>query len=266
VTLPTTSLASSDAPAAGALELDAAGVTVVDGEGRTRTLLHPTTLTLTERRVAVVGANGSGKSTLVRLLDGLLVPTTGAVRVHGLDTRRDGARVRGVVGLLLADPEAQLLMPTPLEDVALSLRHLPRRERAARATALLAEVGLGGHLHQPVSTLSGGQKQLLALTSVLAAAPAVLLADEPTTLLDLRWRAHVETLLDALPQQVVTVTHDLEAAARAERVLVVDRGRVVADGAPADAIGAYRELMAGPPPELGPGPASGGDAAAGGGA
>src|SRR5699024_4788018 len=139
-------------------------------------------------------------------------------------------------GLLFADPEAQLLMPTPLEDVALSLRHLPRRERTERATELLVDVGLGGHLHQPVATLSGGQKQLLALTSVLAAEPAVLLADEPTTLLDLRWKAHVEALLDALPQQVVTVTHDLEAAARAERVVVVEGGRIVADGSPAAAL------------------------------
>ena len=245
-----TPVGGAAAPPTGVLELEAAGVAVVDGEGRTRTLLHPTTLTLSERRVAVVGANGSGKSTLVRLLDGLLTPTTGAVRVHGLDTRRDGARVRGLVGLLFADPEAQLLMPTPLEDVALSLRHLPRRERTERATELLTDVGLGGHLHQPVATLSGGQKQLLALTSVLAAEPAVLLADEPTTLLDLRWKAHVEALLDALPQQVVTVTHDLGAAARAERVVVVEGGRIVADGSPAAALATYRDLMAGQPPEL----------------
>ncbi|MGP7960802.1 energy-coupling factor ABC transporter ATP-binding protein [Sanguibacter sp. A247] len=236
------------------LELDGASVVVDDGTGRTRTLLHPTTLTLTERRIAIIGANGSGKSTLVRLLVGLLVPTTGAVRVHGHDTRRNGTRVRGLVGLLFADPEAQLLMPTPLEDVALSLRHLPRRERTGRATALLTDVGLGSHLHQPVTTLSGGQKQLLALTSVIAASPSVLLADEPTTLLDLRWKVHVEALLDALPQQVLTVTHDLAAAALAERVLVVDQGRVVADGTPADAIAAYRDLMTGPPPELAAGP------------
>src|SRR6478609_1538729 len=234
------------------IELDDAVVTAYApgearrGSERVVTLLGPVTATLAERRVAVVGANGSGKSTLARLLNGLTLPSAGAVRVDGLDTARDGAAVRRRVGFLFTDPDAQVVMPTPVEDVALSLRRLgvPARERDARAREALGRVGLASRADLPVRALSGGQRQLLALAAVLATEPAVLVCDEPTTLLDLRWRRVVDGLLADLPQQVVQVTHDLDAAARADRVLVVDGGRVVHDGAPGPALDAYRALMA----------------------
>jgi len=231
------------------IELDAAEVTAwapPPGVGRDRVvrLLGPVTVSLAERRVAVVGANGSGKSTLARLAGGLVRPSSGAVRVGGLDTAREATAVRRHVGFLFTDPDAQLLMPTPLEDVVLSLRRTtPPAARRAAALEWLDRFGLADRAHVPVHVLSGGQKQLLALASVLAVEPSVLICDEPTTLLDLRWRTVVDEVLAGLPQQVLVVTHDLEAAARAERVLVVDAGEVVADGPPADAIGTYRELM-----------------------
>lgn len=233
------------------IELDAALVTAhAPGTGRRGgsevvRLLGPVTCTLTERRVAVVGANGSGKSTFARLLNGLTLPSSGSVRVDGTDTARDGAAVRRRVGFLFTDPDAQVVMPTPVEDVALSLRRtgVPGRERDARARAWLARVGLADRADLPVRALSGGQRQLLALAAVLATEPAVLVCDEPTTLLDLRWRRVVDALLADLPQQVVQVTHDLDAAARADRVLVVDDGRVVHDGPPTPALASYRALM-----------------------
>ena len=231
------------------IELVAAGVAVRTADGGVRTLLEPVTARLAERRVAVVGANGSGKSTLARLLNGLVLPTTGAVRVDGLDTARDGAAVRRRVGFVFTDPDAQLVMPTAAEDVALSLRRsVPRAtEREAAVRAVLDRFGLAGHADVPVHALSGGQKQLLALAGVLATEPAVVVADEPTTLLDLRWRRVVDALLASLEQQVVLVTHDLESAARADRVLVVDQGRVVADGDPEGSLAAYLELMSARP-------------------
>ena len=232
------------------IELAAAEVTAWapppgGGPDRVLRLLGPLTLRLAERRVAVVGANGSGKSTLARLAGGLIRPSSGAVRVDGLDGRRDAAAVRRHVGFLFTDPDAQLLMPTPVEDVLLSLRRtaLPARQRRAGALAWLDRFGLADHADRPVHTLSGGQKQLLALTSVLACEPALILADEPTTLLDLRWRVVVDEALAALDRQVVVVTHDLDAAARADRVLVVDAGAVLADGEPTATIAAYRSLM-----------------------
>lgn len=205
-------------------------------------MLHPTTLALTERRVALVGPNGSGKSTLARLVNGLVPATTGRVRVEGLDVARAGREVRRRVGFVFTDPAAQLVMPTAVEDVALSLRrrHRDRRDRREAAEAVLASYGLAGLADRSVHSLSGGQRQLLALAGVLATEPSVLVADEPTTLLDLGNARRIGDLLLGLPQQLLLVTHDLELAERCERALLVDGGRVVADGPAADVVAHYR--------------------------
>lgn len=220
----------------------------VPGSGATRTqrrILGPVDLELSERRIAFIGANGSGKSTLLRLLNGLVLPTTGRVLVGDLDTRRDGRRIRRQVGFVFTDPLAQLVMATPADDVELSLRSTvkDRAERRAGAARLLAQRGLAHLSDQSVYDLSGGERQLVALTSVLACGPAIVVADEPTTLLDLRNRNQVRTAISELDQQVLVATHDLEMAADADRVIVIDDGLVVADGEPTSAIAAYRELM-----------------------
>lgn len=232
------------------IELDAAGVEVevpaAGGRTARRTLLEPLTCTLTERRVAVIGANGSGKSTLARLVNGLRPVTTGRVRTCGLDVATQGPAVRARVGFVFTDPDAQLVMPTAVEDVALSLRRTvpDAAERDARAREVLGRIGLAEHAQTPVHALSGGQKQLLALAGVLVLEPEVLVCDEPTTLLDLRWRRVVDDLLDGVDAQVLHVTHDLAAAERSERVLVIDSGVLVFDGDPAGAVAHYRALMA----------------------
>ncbi|MGN9844944.1 energy-coupling factor ABC transporter ATP-binding protein [Nonomuraea sp. H19] len=201
---------------------------------------------LPERRVGVVGANGSGKSTLARLVNGLALPTSGGVTVLGLDTRRHAAKIRRAVGFLFTDPDAQIVMPTVAEDVAFSLRRrgLPREEVERRVGEVLTRYGLAGHADHPAHHLSGGQKQLLALCSVLVLEPDILVMDEPTTLLDLRHSRQVADLLRELPQQVLVVSHDLPLLAGFDRVLVLDQGRVVADGTPEEAIGHYRKMMA----------------------
>jgi biotin transport system ATP-binding protein len=210
-----------------------------------RWVLRDVDLELAERRIGVVGANGSGKSTLARLLNGLVVPTGGRVLVHGLDTAKDGPAIRRRVGFVFTDPDAQIVMPTVVEDVAFSLRRskLSKPEVRSRAMAALERFGLAGHADHPAHLLSGGQKQLLAFTAVLVTDPEVLVCDEPTTLLDARNAARVTALLAELPQQVVLVTHHLEQLDGFDRVVVVDEGRVVADGAPADALAAYRALL-----------------------
>ena len=136
-------------------------------------------------------------------------------------------------------------MPTVLEDVALSLRreHRRRAERDAAALAVLDRFGLAALADRSVHTLSGGQQQLLAIASVLAAGPGILIADEPTTLLDLRNARRIGELLLGLDQQLVVATHDLDLAARCDRALLVEHGRVVADGAPADVIAHYRATV-----------------------
>jgi biotin transport system ATP-binding protein len=209
-----------------------------------RVVLRDVDLSLAERRVAVIGANGSGKSTLARMLNGLVLPTSGRVLVDGHDTRRDGAAVRRLVGFVFTDPDAQIVMPTVAEDIAFSLRRagLARAERDRRVADVLCRFGLADHADQPAHLLSGGQKQLLALAAVLVTEPSVLVCDEPTTLLDLRNAARVSELLAALPQQVVLVTHHLDLVESYERVLVVDEGRVVHDGPPREAVATYRVL------------------------
>lgn len=217
-----------------------------DGPSR-RQVLSTLDLTLTEQRIGVVGANGSGKSTFVRLLNGLVRPDSGTVTIDGLDTVKDGRDVRRRVGFCFTDPDAQIVMPTVAEDIAFGLRRrgLSAAEREARTRGALTAYGLEDHADHPAHLLSGGQKQLLALASVLVTEPDLLVLDEPTTLLDLRNAAMVRRLVDGLPQQVVLVTHHLDLLDGFERVLVFDEGRVVHDGAPAEAVAAYRELATG---------------------
>ena len=162
-----------------------------------RLVLDEVDVTLTERRVGVVGLNGSGKSTLARLLNALVLPTAGRVLVGGLDTRGDAAAIRRRVGFVFTDPDAQIVMPTAGEDVAFSLRRsgLSRQQLGERVEQILAAHGLGGRADAPAHLLSGGEKQLLALASVLACEPRLLVCDEPTTLLDLRNTRRVSELL-----------------------------------------------------------------------
>ncbi|MEI7058455.1 ABC transporter ATP-binding protein [Nocardioides sp. CCNWLW239] len=197
-----------------------------------RTILEPTTLSLTEQRVGIVGGNGSGKSTLARLINGLMLPSAGRVTVDGLDVARQGAAVRRRVGFTFTDPAAQLVMPTCVEDVELSLRRTvkDRVRRKQIALETLVRFGLAERAEVSVHALSGGQRQLLALAGVLATEPEVLVTDEPTTLLDLRNTRMVGDLLLSLPQQLVLVTHDLDLVRRCDRVLVVEDGRVCFDG------------------------------------
>lgn len=221
---------------------------VVDGVSHDfgdRVVLRDISLTITERRVGIVGANGSGKSTLARLFNGLVLPDEGSVRVHGLDTRRSAKHVRRLVGFVFTDPDRQILMPTVAEDIELSLsRHsLDRQTRTAKVTQVLERFGLAGHADQAAHLLSGGQKQLLALATVLVTEPAVVVADEPTTLLDLRNARMLRRAFAALDTQLVIVTHDLDLVDDADRVIVLDDGRVVADDVPSVALAAYRRLM-----------------------
>lgn len=204
--------------------------------------LEPTTLTLTERHIGVIGLNGSGKSTLARLINGLVEPTSGRVLVDGLDTTKDGPKVRRKVGFLFTDPSAQLVMPTVIEDITLSLRnhHKNKHERREAALATLERFGQTDLAERSVHQLSGGQRQLVALASVLATEPDILIADEPTTLLDIRNARLVGDLLLSLEQQLVLVTHDLGLAVRCERVLVVNEGAVQFDGDPFEAVRFYR--------------------------
>ncbi|MFX1820441.1 MULTISPECIES: energy-coupling factor ABC transporter ATP-binding protein [Micrococcaceae] len=209
-----------------------------------KVLLADVNLELTERRVGVIGANGSGKSTLLRLVNGLIQPTAGSVAVDGEDTVRAVRKVRRNVGFVFTDPLSQLVMPTGREDVELSLRRSVKNgtERRSQAEAALERMGLLHLADQSIYELSGGERQLMALAAVLAVNPQVLVLDEPSTLLDLRNRELLRRTLAGLDQQVIMSTHDLDLALEMDRVLVIDQGKVAFDGAPAEAVAAYRAL------------------------
>ena len=223
------------------IEFDRVRVTAPSAAGA-KTLLEDLTVTLGEPRVVVLGANGSGKSTLLRLINGLVRPDSGRVAVDGVATVGSTATaVRRRVGLIFTDPLAQLLMPTPAEDIELSLRRLvpDRTARRARALDLLAQWDLAHLAHASVYDLSGGERQLVALVAVLAAEPAVIVADEPSTLLDLRNSRRLYEALAGLDQQLVVATHDLAWATTFDRALVVEAGRLAFDGPAAEAVAWY---------------------------
>lgn len=210
------------------------------------TVLHDLNLTLTENKIAVIGANGSGKSTFLRLLNGLVLPTAGHVTVNGLETRQQGKALRRKTGFVFQNPDNQIIMPTVEEDLAFGIKNLKldKTEIEQRVSDVLHRYGLAGLRKQPAHVLSGGQKQLLAICGVLVMQPDTIILDEPTTQLDLRNKKHIAGIIDNLDQRIVMTTHDLPLLDNFERTLVFHAGRVVYDGAPAAAIAFYEKLMA----------------------
>lgn len=210
-----------------------------------RRLLGPLTTSFDEARIGIIGANGSGKTTLLRVLMGLTHHTSGTV--NGSANGAHGV-VRPQCGMMFSNPDIQLLMPTVQEDIDLS--HRVRRKRKNQTPLGLAESkAIATILHrippeQAISALSAGEKQLVALASTLATAPQTILCDEPGAHLDLPWKSFVYDLLLASPVKLIVATHDLELAARMDRVLVLDSGRAIFDGPPKHAIDAYRNIAA----------------------
>ncbi|MBO6770039.1 MULTISPECIES: ATP-binding cassette domain-containing protein [unclassified Thalassospira] len=211
-----------------------------------RRVLENIDLALGEKRIGIIGANGSGKSTFVRLLNGLQTATSGRVLVDDLDPAKDGRKVRRHVGFVFQNPDNQIVYPVVEEDLAFGLKalKLPRDEINRRIDEILARYDLSDFKTHPSHLLSGGQKQLLAISGVLVMAPRYVVFDEPTTLLDLRNRNRVERAIADLDQTVITVSHDLDLIADYDRVLVIENGRIAVDDRPAVAIARYREMMA----------------------
>ena len=208
-------------------------------------ILAPLTVSLSEQRIGIIGSNGSGKSTTVRLINGLIEPTSGQVLYDGLTPNTHGKDIRKRVGFVFSDAESQIVMPRVSDDVAFSLRRfkLPREEVNRRVADALERFDLTDRAEHSPHTLSGGEKQMLALASVLVIEPDTIIADEPTTLLDLRNRRRIVRELMSLEQQLIVVTHDLEMLRGFNRVLVIDDGALAYDGTPDDAIAFYTDLM-----------------------
>lgn len=210
-----------------------------------RRVLGPLTLDLSEKRIGIIGENGGGKSSLVRLINGLSQATEGTVSYDGINVAKHAKEVRRKVGFIFSDADNQIVMPTVAEDIEFSLRRhkLSREVRRARVEQVLERFGLEKHADDSPHLLSGGQKQLLALASVLVLEPATIIADEPTTLLDLRNRIKIRHTLEQLEQQLIVVTHDLDFISDFDRVLRISQGTIVDDGSPDAVIARYRADM-----------------------
>jgi biotin transport system ATP-binding protein/energy-coupling factor transport system ATP-binding protein len=207
--------------------------------------------------IGLIGPNGCGKTTLARHLNGLITPTSGSVLVDGMDTRRrqNLAEIRRRVGMIFQNPENQIVGVTVEEDVAFgpgNLRLLPSDIRA-RVSSALATAGLTGYEGRHPQALSGGEKQLLALAGILSMMPRYVILDEPTASLDPVSKNKVLSILTALNKSgigIIHITHGMDEVTSADRIVVMSKGRVAADGTPSDIfrrIGWLKSLGLAPP-------------------
>lgn len=209
-----------------------------------KTILHDLTLTLTEGRIGILGRNGSGKTTLLRLIAGLIAPSSGTVRVGQTDPARDRKTTLTQIGILFQNPDHQILFPTVEEELAFGLRQQNHPNPAAAVTALLTAENRSHWATAATHTLSQGQRQYLCLLAVLLMRPAIILLDEPFAGLDLPTQIRLRRRLAALPQQIITITHDPATVTGADRILWLDHGRLHADGTPADILPRFAAQMA----------------------
>lgn len=187
---------------------------------------------------AIIGTNGSGKSTLARHLNALLLPTEGELLVDGMNTSDESAvwKIRQKVGMVFQNPDNQLVAAIVEEDVAFGPENLgvPPGEIRERVEQALEKVGMTAYRGQAPSMLSGGQKQRIAIAGVLAMQPDCIVLDEPTAMLDPKGRAEVMATIHELNEKegitIVLITHFMEEAVTADRVMVIDRGVLQMDG------------------------------------
>jgi len=209
-----------------------------------RTALAPLDLSLSERRIGVIGLNGSGKTTFARLINGLTKPSTGRVIVNGLDTIKDADAVLKQVGFVFQNPQNQIILPIIRDDIAFGLKNRGVGKIAvdAAVAATLQRFGIAHLSDRRAHELSGGELQLAALAALSITGPNILILDEPTNQLDLKNRAVVERTILGLEQDVLVITHDLPLLETFDRVLLFHQATLVLDGEPEDVIARYREI------------------------
>ncbi len=201
--------------------------------------------------VAIVGSNGSGKSTLAKLTDGLFVPTEGDVKVFDMDTKDDKTifDIRKNVGMVFQNPDNQMIATIVEDDIAFGPENLgvPREEIKERIDWALESVGMSDFKRATPFKLSGGQKQRIAIAGVLALKPKIMVLDEATAMLDPGGRREVMNVVSDLNKEgmtVIHITHYMEETLNADRIIVMDGGRIVMDGAPKEIFARYKELDA----------------------
>ncbi|WP_125682894.1 energy-coupling factor ABC transporter ATP-binding protein [Levilactobacillus yonginensis] len=200
--------------------------------------------------LAIVGHNGSGKSTLAKSLDGLLPFTEGTVTVDGLELSPETVwQVREKIGMIFQNPDNQFVGATVEDDVAFGLenRQVTREDMIPRVKAAIEEVGMHDFAQREPSSLSGGQKQRVALAGIVAITPSILILDEATSMLDPLGRHEMLELVSKLRRDqkltVISITHDIDEAANADRILVIDDGQLVQEASPAEIFALGEKLV-----------------------
>lgn len=200
--------------------------------------------------LAIVGHNGSGKSTLAKLLNGLQFPKEGTIKVSGmLLTEETVWETRKQIGMVFQNPDNQFVGTTVQDDVAFGLENngIPREEMVERVNTSLEKVKMAHFLDQEPHHLSGGQKQRVAIAGVIALRPSIIILDEATSMLDPRGREEVLETVRELKKDhkmtVISITHDLEEAAKADRILVMNKGELYREGSPEEIFQMDEELV-----------------------
>lgn len=208
--------------------------------------------------VAIIGRNGSGKSTLAKNLNGLLVPTSGKILVNGMDTASDALiwDIRSKVGMVFQNPDNQIVSSIVEDDVAFGPENIgiPADEIRKRVDDALNAVGMYNHRLKGAHMLSGGQKQRIAIAGALAMKPDCIVFDEPTAMLDPKGRGQVMSIIKNLNAEGITtilITHFMEEAAEADRIIVMKNGKVYSDSTPDDLF-SNRDLIKGAGLEMPP--------------
>ena len=210
-----------------------------NGEKKIKALDNVTINVQEGEQIALIGPNGSGKSTLGKLLNALLLPSKGLVKVDGMDTNDSKKTwdIRQKVGMVFQNPDNQIVATTVEEDVAFGPENLgvPPEEIRERIDEALAMVSMEPYYKRAPHTLSGGQKQRVAIAGVIAMRPKYLILDEPTAMLDLQGKKEVLSIVEYLKGKGITVvfiTHFMEEAMLSDRIIALDKGAIVAEGSP----------------------------------
>lgn len=200
---------------------------------------------LNEKRIGIIGSNGSGKSTFARLVNGLQLPSQGVVKIDGLSTSKEGKTIRRKVGFVFQNPDHQIIFPIVEDDIAFGLTNFGYSKEKVRQMVhdVLTSYGLTHLQYKKSHLLSGGEKQLLAILSVLVMNPNYIVFDEPTTFLDLKHKRIIWKVIQELKQTIIVVTHDLDLLGDFDRVIVFEEGYLVTDDKPYYAIKAYKKLI-----------------------
>lgn len=199
--------------------------------------------------VAIVGHNGSGKSTLAKLLNGLYFTAEGSIRIGDVKISEETVwEARKKIGMVFQNPDNQFVGTTVKDDVAFGLENnaVPREEMHGRVEAALAKVNMLPFLDQEPHHLSGGQKQRVAIAGVIALKPSIIVLDEATSMLDPQGRQEVLELMKELKQEnmtVISITHDLDEAARADRIIIMNEGKIYKEGKPSEIFQLEKELI-----------------------